>query len=96
MVTGLESEKQPHWVKSALDAARLAPSAVNRQPWRFYIEPDSITVSMDNPSFNLGISKRLDCGIAMLHIEVAALDNMVKGEWQFLENPNVARYRVEG
>ncbi len=96
MVAGLDPAEWSHWIKSALEAARLAPSAINRQPWRFHIESNIITVSMDNPSFNLGISKRLDCGIAMLHIEVAALDSMVKGEWQLLENPNVARYRVEG
>ncbi|MBM3156986.1 MAG: nitroreductase [Chloroflexi bacterium] len=95
IVTGLESGKQPHWVRSALDAARLAPSAVNRQPWRFHVEVDSITVSMDNPALNLGISKRLDCGIAMLHIEVAALDNKVKGEWQLLTDPKVARFKVK-
>lgn len=94
MVAGLEASEWPHWIKSALEAARLAPSAINRQPWRFHVEPNSITVSMDNPSFKLGISKRLDCGIAMLHIEVAALDSLVKGEWQFLEAPNVARFVI--
>jgi hypothetical protein len=94
MVAGMESGKLPYWVKSALEAARLAPSAINRQPWRFHVEPNSITVSMDDPSFNLGISKRLDCGIAMLHIEVAALDSLAKGEWQFLADPEVARFTV--
>jgi hypothetical protein len=94
MVAGIEPAEWPHWAKSALEAARLAPSAVNRQPWRFHIESNSITVSMDNPSFNLSISKRLDCGIAMLHIEVAALDSLAKGEWQFLADPEVARFVI--
>ncbi len=31
---GME-ETWPAWVKTGLEAARLAPSAVNRQPWRF-------------------------------------------------------------
>jgi hypothetical protein len=92
MVTGLEVAEWPYWIRSALEAARLAPSAINRQPWRFHVEQSAITVSMDNPSFNLGISKRLDCGIAMLHIEVAALNSLVTGEWEFLEDPNVARF----
>lgn len=94
MVAGLESGEWPYWIKSALEAARLAPSAINRQPWRFHVEPNSITVSVDSPSFDFGISKRLDCGIAMLHVEVSALDSMVKGKWQFLEAPNVARFEV--
>jgi hypothetical protein len=94
LVAGLESGELPYWMKSALEAARLAPSAVNRQPWRFYVEPNSITVSMDDSSFDFGISKRLDCGIAMLHIEVAALNSLVKGEWEFLADPKVARFVI--
>lgn len=93
-VTGLEETKWPGWIKSALEAARLAPSAVNRQPWRFHVEPDSITISVDNRKDTFNIPKRLDCGIAMLHIEVASLNNSVRGEWEFLEAPKVARFRV--
>ena len=94
MVSGLDKKKWPDWVKSALMAARLAPSAVNRQPWRFYVEPNSITVSVDSALLEWGISKRLDCGIAMLHIEVAALNSGVKGRWELLEAPQVARFTV--
>jgi hypothetical protein len=94
LVTGLDQAEWPHWMKSALEAATLAPSAINRQPWRFYVEPDSITVSVGSPKRQLGISKRLDCGIAMLHIEVAALDCGVQGRWNFLEAPKVARFTI--
>jgi nitroreductase len=38
LVNGMEELKWPVWVKTALEAARLAPSAVNRQPWRFHVE----------------------------------------------------------
>jgi len=94
LVTGLDKMELPHWMKSALEAARLAPSAVNRQPWRFYVGPYSITISVDSPRFTFGVSKRLDCGIAMLHIEVAALDCGVQGEWEFLKAPKVARFTI--
>jgi nitroreductase len=94
MVSGLDEKKWPDWIKSALEAARLAPSAVNRQPWRFYVEPNSITISVDSSLLEWGISKRLDCGIAMLHIEAAALDSGVKGRWELLEAPQVARFTV--
>jgi nitroreductase len=96
LTTGIDAEAMPHWMKMALDAARLAPSAINRQPWRFHVEPNSITVSVNRPKRQLGISKRLDCGIAMLHIEVAALDCGVHGEWEFLDTPKVARFTVAG
>lgn len=92
LITGLDQTELQHWMESALEAARLAPSAVNRQPWRFYVEPYSITISVESPRFTFGVSKRLDCGIAMLHIEVAALDCHVQGEWEFLEAPQVARF----
>src|SRR4030042_5923323 len=48
MVAGMESGKWPYWVKSALEAARLAPSAINRQPWRFHVEPNTITATVDD------------------------------------------------
>jgi nitroreductase len=95
LVAGLNENDWPHWIKAALEAARIAPSAINRQPWRFHVEPDSITVSVDNPRYNIGVSKRLDCGIAMLHIEAAALNSGVRGSWEFLESPGVARFTVE-
>jgi hypothetical protein len=92
MASGLDENKWPDWIKAALEAARLSPSAINRQPWRFYVEPPSITISVDSSLLEWGISKRLDCGIAMLHIEVAALDCGVKGRWELLEAPRVARF----
>lgn len=94
LVTGLRKPEWPLWMKEALEAARCAPSAVNRQPWRFHLEGDSITISVDNLRDSYSISKRLDCGIAMLHIEVASLKCDVKGAWELLDAPDVARWKV--
>lgn len=80
------------WITSGLEAARLAPSAVNRQPWRFSIEGNSVKISIDNNRNTFHISKRLDCGIVMAHLEIAAKHYGVKGEWEYLENPEVARF----
>jgi nitroreductase len=96
LVTGLEESVWPPWIKAALEAARLAPSAVNRQPWRFHVETNSITVSVNRFALEFGLSKRLCCGIAMLHIEVAALADGRHGKWEFLEHPQVARFVVDG
>ncbi len=85
----------PDWVKSALELARLAPSAVNRQPWRFSVEPNAIKISVDNVKDTYNISKRLDCGIAMVHIEVGAKHKGVNGKWNFLNQPDVAVYTLE-
>lgn len=89
---GLAEAKWPAWVRPSLEAARLAPSAVNRQPWRFEISENSIIVSVDSSNFALGISKRLDCGIAMLHLQVGALRADVQGSWEYLNSPEVARF----
>lgn len=85
----------PPWARSALDAARLAPSAANRQPWRFTVKDDRIKVSLDTGDRDSRISsKRLDCGITMFHIEVAAMSAGVPGSWTLLDTPDVAEYVV--
>jgi nitroreductase len=94
LVGGLAEEDWPEWVRPALDAARLAPSAVNRQPWRFRVGEGTITVSVDDLRDSYGISKRLDCGIAMLHIEVASRVHGMAGSWRFLDPPEVATWWV--
>lgn len=94
LTSGLEATEWPQWMRAALEAARLAPSAYNRQPWRFHLEPNSITVLVDIPGREFTFSKRLDCGIAMLHIKVASLDCGVRGEWELLESPLVAKFTV--
>ena len=83
------------WIRSVLEAARIAPSAANRQPWRFEIGDEYITVSSDSMRKDFRVSKRLDCGIAMLHLELGLLSNGVHGSWEFLELPGVARYKID-
>ncbi len=93
LVRGLPREKWPDWVNACLEAARLAPSAVNRQPWGFDVQEDGITVFVrtGGPEFN--VSKRLDCGIAMLHLEVAAAACGRRGHWEFLPSPQVGKFK---
>ena len=95
MVRGLEEAYWPDWVKRALEAARLAPSAVNRQPWRFEVAKDHITVAVDSDNDTYGIAKRLDCGIAMLHLELGALASGVSGSWEFMSSPRVASFKAQ-
>ncbi len=80
----------------ALKCARIAPSAVNRQPWRFRIDDNSVTVSIRGSGLDFGISKRLDCGITMLHLEVGLRCQGLRGRWEFLRNHDVARFLIDG
>ncbi len=80
------------WMEKALEAARVSPSAVNRQPWRFQIKKNEVIVLTDSRRSASPISKRLDCGIAMLHFELGARAAGVSGRWEFLQPPEVARF----
>ena len=58
------------WQKEAVLAARLAPSAMNMQPWK--IEADKTGVSILEASTLVKKYAPLDRGIAMLHAAVGA------------------------
>lgn len=85
------SEFWPEWVKSGLELVRVAPSATNRQPWRFALEGRSVRLFFEGRDTPV-ISKRLDCGIAMLHFELGARSAGVEGRWELLEGNDVARW----
>ncbi len=86
---------QEEWQGSALESARLAPSAVNRQPWRFELEPGAIGLMMSESGAGGVEAKRLDCGIAMLHLELGARAAGVDGSWEFTDAPGVAVFRIK-
>jgi nitroreductase len=81
----------PVWASEGARAARIAPSAMNRQPWRFRYADGAVVVSahgVDVPRFR----PRIDCGIAMLHFELGARSEGSDGVWVSLEAPDVARW----
>ena len=88
-----EAARWPQWALAAVETARLAPSAVNRQPWRFRLEGGALVIAKDGASEMPKVTKRLDCGIAMLHAEIGALASGVAGEWTDLaDGLDVARF----
>ena len=89
---GFDAERWPAWAAEGVRLARIAPSAVNRQPWRFDLEDGAITVSVVQRGLEGSVSRLLDVGIAMLHFEVVARLMGAMGIWQSLEAPRVARY----
>lgn len=89
------NKEWPKWVKTALSSARLAPSAVNAQPWRFEVNDDSITLLVDNLKNSTKVIKRIDCGIVMLHLEIGALHEGVNGSWQYLEGSRIAKFQID-
>jgi hypothetical protein len=79
----------PDWAAAGVRAARIAPSAMNRQPWLFRYEDGSVVVSAAGAAAGMG---RLDCGIAMLHFELGARSEGSDGVWEPLAGDKVARW----
>lgn len=80
-LTGLsvqEFRALPKWQQCAIEAARRAPSAMNRQPWEFEVYDGKVSVVNVSNNFGYGL---LDCGIAMLHMELGAAHLGVSGSW---------------
>jgi hypothetical protein len=102
---GFDEQRWPAWAAEGVRLARIAPSAVNRQPWSIQIltevdpetRPSEVTgalISVVQRGPEGHISRRLDCGIAMLHFEVGARLMGAVGAWEILPAPQVARYMI--
>ena len=78
-LTRAQYDALPEWKRCAVECARLAPSAVNAQPCSFDAAGEGVVV--ENVAWNFGWG-RLDCGIAMLHVELGAAHCGVFGEWR--------------
>lgn len=75
----LEKEEPiPMWIQSGIEAARLAPSAVNGKPVRYAYLNKTVMgfVTKKNHNFEL-----LDLGISLAHFELGALHVGVQGKW---------------
>lgn len=94
LLSGMTLGNAPDWIKVSIQAARLAPSAINRQPWGFHLGDSDITVFVRTSDPELTISKRLDCGIAMMHIELGAMSCGIKGTWEAQKAPDVSKFNV--
>ncbi|KAB2952521.1 nitroreductase [Heliorestis acidaminivorans] len=95
ITSGSDYKKWPTAAQQGLEALQWAPSAVNRQPWKVRREGDDFVISTDALQGVSNISKRLDCGIAMLHFELALRHHGQEGQWHFLEDPDVAKWSVK-
>ena len=76
------------WEK-ILSAVKLAPSSVNSQPWRFFIEDNEIHVYIGSNLITkhfIGELNYLDAGIALRHAEIAAKHYSKNIEFQKLNS----------
>ena len=71
------------WQKEAVLAARIAPSAINQQPWK--IEADGAGVSILERSVLIKKYAPLDRGICMLHAAVGAYHMGREAVWKAVD-----------
>ena len=76
--------------RKLLEAARLAPSAMNRQPWRFVSSEDRIHLFVKKPG-KLGYQTQqdfnlFDAGVALSHMLVTAEEQWFDLEYQKLDS----------
>ena len=90
------TEEEAGIFRKPLEAVRIGPSALNRQPWRIvkdnqgffnlYIK-ESILYKAAASQLNV---QRLDIGIAMCHFELVAREEGLDGTWSGIkENPDI-------
>ena len=63
----------------ALEMLRLAPSAMNAQPWRIIKENNNFNFYNSKPSMKM---HDIDMGICMCHFELTLKEAEIKGSWK--------------
>ena len=71
------SGEMPPWFRAGVEAALLAPTAMNQQKFCFALDGDTVTAKP-----GLGFYTKIDLGIAKCHFEIGAGD--AKFSWQSL------------
>ena len=72
-----------------LEAVRLAPSAVNRQPWRAVVTENAVHFYKKGkvpPTASTGDMQKIDLGIALCHFRLAAEEAGISAEF-VLQDP---------
>ncbi|CCY48193.1 MULTISPECIES: nitroreductase family protein [Peptostreptococcus] len=72
--------------RALLDAfsyARLAPSALNKQPWRFIVDGGKVVLAIDSENYSGSYINKIDAGIVMLYFGVILDVTMFDSKWGF-------------
>ena len=75
-------EKSPKWMQRAMEAAQIAPSSLNHQPWRFLIDLENERLGVTKVSNS---QEEQDIGIAMAHIALVAKHYGLENFWHLEE-----------
>lgn len=77
-LSSVECAKAPAWFAAAMEAAQLAPTAMNNQNFKITLLSDGKTVRIDAPQSGLNV---IDEGIVRCNFEIAA--NELGADWRW-------------
>ena len=77
-LSSVECAKEPAWFAEAMEAAQLAPTAMNNQNFKITLLSDGKTVRIDAPKSGLNV---IDEGIVRCNFEIAA--NEAGADWRW-------------
>ena len=77
-LSSVECAKAPAWFAAAMEAAQLAPTAMNNQNFKITLLSDGKTVRIDAPKSGLNV---IDEGIVRCNFEIAA--NEAGADWRW-------------
>lgn len=77
-LSSVECAKAPAWFAAAMEAAQLAPTAMNNQNFKIALLSDGKTVRIDAPKSGLNV---IDEGIVRCNFEIAA--NELGADWRW-------------
>ena len=78
-LSSVECAKGPAWFAEAMEAAQLAPTAMNNQNFKITLLSDGKTVRIDAPQSGLNV---IDEGIVRCNFEIAANEAGVDWRWE--------------
>lgn len=76
-------ELEERGLLDAFSYARMAPSTLNRQPWRFIIDGGDLILAVKKDGFTSEYEKCIDAGIAMLYFGLIIDTTMFDLNWRF-------------
>lgn len=79
----IECPETPSWFQTAMEAAQLAPTAMNNQNFHVTLRPDGKTVAIEAPK---GVWNTLDMGIVKRNFEVVAHELGADWQWEGASN----------
>lgn len=78
-LSSVECAKAPAWFAAAMEAAQLAPTAMNNQNFKITLLSDGKTVRIDAPQSGLNV---IDEGIVRCNFEIAANEAGADWHWE--------------